>query len=47
MRSATRMEEELNRRAEEESGRALQQRGARRSIVARIGMVYPRNNSNL
>jgi len=46
-RSAARIEEELNRGAEEESGRALGQRGARRSTVARIGVVYPRNNSNL
>ena len=46
-RSTARMEEKLNRRAEEESRRALQQRGARKSTVARIGVVYPRNNSNL
>jgi len=47
MRSAVRMEGKLNRGAEEESGRALQQQGARRSTVARIGVVYPRNDSNL
>ena len=46
-RSAARIEEELNRGAEEESGRALGQRGARRSTVARIGMVYSGNDSNL
>jgi len=46
-RSAARMEEVLNRGAEEESRRALQQRGARRSMVARIGVVYPGNDSNL
>jgi len=37
----------LNRGAEEESGRALQQRDARRSMVARIGVVYPGNDNNL
>jgi len=47
MRSAVRMEEELNRGAEEESRRALWQRGARRSTVARIGVVYSGNDSNL
>jgi len=47
MRSAARIEEELNRGAEEESRRALQQRGTRRSMVAGIGIVYPRNDSNL
>ena len=47
MRSAARMEKKLNRGAEEENGRALWQRGARRSTVARIGVVYPRNDSNL
>jgi len=41
------MEEELNRGAEEESKRALWQRSTRRSIVAGIGVVYPRNDSNL
>jgi len=47
MRSAVRMEEELNRGAEEESRRVLWQRGARRSMVARIRVVYPGNDSNL
>ena len=47
MRSAAKMEKELNRGAEEESGRAVWQRGARRSTVARIGVVYPENDSNL
>jgi len=47
MRSAAKMEKELNRGAEEESGRALWQRDARRSTVARIGVVYPENDSNL
>jgi len=46
-RSAARIEEVLNRGAEEESGRALQQRDARRSMVARIGVVYPGNDNNL
>jgi len=46
-RSAARIEEELNRGAKEESRRVLRQRGARRSTVARIGVVYPRNDSNL
>jgi len=47
MRSTARIEEELNRRAKEESRRTLRQRDTRRSTVARIGVVYPRNNSNL
>jgi len=47
MRSTARMEEKLNRRAEKESRRALWQRGARKSMVARIGVVYPGNDSNL
>ena len=46
-KSTARMEEELNRRAKEESRRTLWQRGARRSMVARIGVVYLGNNSNL
>jgi len=47
MRSIVRIEEELNRGAEEESERALWQRGARKSTVAKIGVVYPGNDSNL
>jgi len=48
MRSIARMEEEeLNRKAEEESRRALRQRDTRRSTVARIGVVYSENDSNL
>jgi len=47
MRSVARMEEELNRKAEEESRRALRQRDTRRSMVVRIGVVYPGNDSNL
>jgi len=47
MRSVVRIEEELNRGAEEESGRALWQRGARKSTVAKIGVVYSGNDSNL
>ena len=47
MRSVVRIEEELNRGAEEESERALWQRGARKSTVAKIGVVYPGNDSNL
>ena len=46
-KSTARIEEKLNRRAKEESRRALQQRNTRRSTVARIGVVYPRNDSNL
>ena len=46
-RSTVRMEEKLNREAEEESRRVLWQRGARRSTVARIRVVHPGNNSNL
>ena len=46
-RSAARMEEELNRGAKEESRRALWQKDAKESTVARIGVVYPRNDSNL
>jgi len=41
------MKEELNRRAKEESGGALWQRSARRSTVARTGVIYSRNNSDL
>ena len=47
MRSAARIEKELNRGAEKESRRALRQRGARRSTVTRIGVVHPGNDSNL
>jgi len=46
MRSIARIEE-LNRKAEKESRRALRQRDTRRSTVARIGVVYPGNDSNL
>ena len=46
MRSIARIEE-LNRKAEEESRRALRQRDTRRSMVVRIGVVYPGNDSNL
>jgi len=42
-RSAARMKEKLNRGAKEESRRALWQRDARRSMVARIGVVYCNN----
>jgi len=41
------MEEELDRRAKEESRGALQQRGAGGSTVPRTGVVYLRDNSNL
>jgi len=41
------MEEELNRRAEEEGGGALWQRGARKSIVTRVGVVYSGDGSDL
>jgi len=47
MKSVVRIEEELNRGAEEKSGRALWQRGTRKSTVAKIGVIYPRNDSNL
>jgi len=47
MRSAARMEEELSRRAKEESRGALWQRSAEGSSVTRIGVVYPRNNSDV
>ena len=46
-KSAVRMEKELNREAEKKNKRALWQRGTRRSMVAGIGVVYPRNDSNL
>jgi len=47
IRSIIRIEEELNRGAKEESRRALWQRNARKSTVAKIGVVYPGNDSNL
>jgi len=46
-RSAARMEEKLNRRAEKERGGALQQRGARRSTVTRVRVVYSGDDSDL
>jgi len=47
MRNTAKMEEELDKRAKEESGGALQKRSTRGSTVARIGIVYPRDDSDL
>jgi len=47
MINAAKVEKELNGRAKEKSRRALWQRSTRRSTVARIGVVYPGNNSDL
>ena len=47
MRSTARMEKELDGRAQKESRRALWQRSAGGSMVTRIGVVHPRNNSDL
>jgi len=47
MRSIARIEKKLNGRAQKESRGALWQRSAGGSTVTRIGMVHPRNNSDL
>jgi len=46
-RSTARMEKELDGRAQKESKRALWQRSAGESMVTRIGVVHPGNNSDL
>jgi len=47
IRSAARMEEELSRRAKEESQETLWKRHPRRDATIRIGIVYRRNDSNI